>query len=322
MGVIDEGAIRHETERPDGTRLAVFESGIHDAGSVLLLDGVGCDGFIWRYLAPALATRTRVVHPHYRGHGESSWAGGETGGRYRRHAADGYGIDVLADDSLAVMDELGIDRAVLIGHSMGVQVALEMATRAPERVTGIVLVCGSYGRPLDTVYDSAMLGKVLPAARIMAEQFPEVLSGVMKRLLPTELGWWMARLLEVDGRLVTRDDMLAYLGHMAAIDPRIFLETLDAAGEHTAEAALPGLTMPSLVLGGERDGFTPYWVSEVMARRLGNAELQLLRGGTHTASLEHRELVERLVTDFLDRRCPGVLEARPDTDDTLAQKQA
>jgi pimeloyl-ACP methyl ester carboxylesterase len=142
----------------DGTRLFWGLAGPHagdadPSGPVMVLnDGIGCDGFAWKYLQPHLAQRHRVLHWHYRGHGRSGLPN------------DSALIDVPAHarDLIALLDRHQIDRAVLVGHSMGTQVALEAYRLAPDRVEGLVLVCGSYGRVTATFHGSDMLKQVLP----------------------------------------------------------------------------------------------------------------------------------------------------------------
>ena len=107
---------------------------------ILLCDGIGCDGYVWRRLRPAL-TDCRVLHPHYRGHGRTAAPRDPT----RVAIAD------LADDMVAVLDDARVDQAVLCGHSMGVQVALETRRRHPGRGAGLILIFGAPGNPLRKV---------------------------------------------------------------------------------------------------------------------------------------------------------------------------
>src|SRR5215471_6899276 len=110
------------TSAADGTRLFY---GVRGSGrGLVLLDGIGCDGWAWIHIQPHLALRHRVLHGHYRGHGRS---GPVTN-------LDDTGIEVLADDVLRVMNEAGLGRSVLVAHSMGTQVALEVYRHHPDRV--------------------------------------------------------------------------------------------------------------------------------------------------------------------------------------------
>ena len=113
---------------------------------VLLCDGIGCDGYVWRYVRQDLSDRFGL-HPHYRGHGRTAAP---------RDPAR-VTIEDLADDVASVLDDALVEGAILIGHSMGVQVALETYRRYRGRVAGLVLVCGAPSHPLRTFRGSATL---------------------------------------------------------------------------------------------------------------------------------------------------------------------
>lgn len=281
-----------ETHAADGTRLFYEVSGARaGAPGALLCDGIGCDGFVWKYLRPALDPSFRVVHGHYRGHGRSGNA----------PDFDRYTMADNVADMLHVADEGGFGSGLVFGHSMGVQLSLEVALTAPERVTGLVLMCGSFGRPLDTFHDHTLLKLALPLAKRIVRRISPALRPVLERLMPTDIGWFLAQLSEVDGRLLKREDFIPYLEHLSRMDPEIFLHMLGEAAKHSTESRLGEVDVPVLIIGGERDKFTPFWVSEVMADRLPRAELHMLRGGTHTAPLEQIELTWLLIQDWMER---------------------
>src|SRR5262245_50116522 len=89
-------------------RLLGPESPGQGSAPLVLSDGIGCDGFVWKYLERALATEQPILHWHYRGHGRTP----EPRDRRRVAVAD------LADDLTSVMDAAGLEHAVLAGHSM------------------------------------------------------------------------------------------------------------------------------------------------------------------------------------------------------------
>src|SRR6188472_4074314 len=98
---------RYAASPCDGTRLFYSDEDHGDPRTpVVMCDGIGCDGYVWRYLRASLAPR-RTLHTHYRGHGRS---------QPPRDLAR-VTIEDLADDVVAVLDHAGISRAVLIGHS-------------------------------------------------------------------------------------------------------------------------------------------------------------------------------------------------------------
>jgi pimeloyl-ACP methyl ester carboxylesterase len=267
---------------------------------VLLCDGIGCDGYVWRYLRQDLSDRFGL-HPHYRGHGRTSAPRDPTR----------VTIEDLADDMASVLDDAQVDRAVLIGHSMGVQVALETYRRHRDRLAGLVLVCGAPSHPLKTFRGSAALEEILPVVQRWIHRVPGVINRVTRTLLPTRLAYEVASRLEIRRELVEPRDFMPYLEGMSKIDSRLFVAMLSAAGQHSAEDLLPEISLPVLVIAGERDGFTPPERSRAMAAAIPGAELLEIPQASHTAPIERPNLVDNSVRDFLVRRVDAPVGSPP-----------
>jgi pimeloyl-ACP methyl ester carboxylesterase len=208
----------------------------------------------------------------------------------------------LADDVASVLDDALVDRTVLIGHSMGVQVALETYRRHPDRVQGLVLVCGAPSHPLKTFKGSAVLEDLLPTVERWIHKAPGVLNRLTRTLLPTRLAYEVASRLEIRRELVEPRDFMPYLEGMSRIDVRLFVAMLSSAGQHSAEDLLPQVKIPTLVIAGERDGFTPPERSRAMAEAIPAAELLEIEQASHTAPIERPHLVDSTIRDFLARR--------------------
>lgn len=275
----------------DGTRIFWEEWG-EGAPAVVLCDGIGCAGYIWARLAPDLARRQRTLHFHYRGHGRSE----------RPLDPERVTLDDCVEDLLAVLDAAGVRAAVLAGHSMGVQVVLEAWRRAPERVQGLVLACGSFGRPLDTFHDSPALSAIFPALRAAVLAYPELARLAFRTVLPSRLALAVGWQIEVNRQLLRPEHLRRYLDDLAEVDPTVFVRTLASAAAHDAWPTLGGIAVPTLVVAGEKDGFTPMWLSERMWQAIPGADLLVLPAGTHTGLLEHPELVALRLEKFLAER--------------------
>jgi pimeloyl-ACP methyl ester carboxylesterase len=266
----------------------------------VLTDGIGCAGYVWRRLAPQLARGRRVIHWNYRGHGRSDPP---------RDLASAT-VAACVDDLLAVLDAAGEERAVLAGHSMGVQVVLEAHRRAPARVAGLVLVCGAPGRVLDTFHDSPVLKTVFPLARAIFDRWPSVAASGFRAVVRSEVAMAYALAFEVNRSLVRREDLEAYFDDLSRVSAPVFVRLLESAASHDASDHLPAIRVPTLVLAGERDGFTPMRLSVAMHEAIPGSELVVLPGGTHVGPVEHPALVSRKVRAFLAERCP-VERSRP-----------
>jgi pimeloyl-ACP methyl ester carboxylesterase len=191
-----------------------------------------------------------------------------------------------------VLDHLGIQRATLMGHSMGVQVILTAAHQHPERTVALVPMCGAFEKPLDTFQGSDVGSKLLPFLTGAALRYQVGLRKLWQRWVPTELAYQLAVATEINPKMIRRDDFLPYLTHMARLDPLVFLAFLQSAAHHSAREWLPQLQIPALVVAGLRDHFTPGRLQAELVQLLPDAELLEIPGGSHTAPLELPELIE------------------------------
>ena len=280
---VDETPIFYEISGPDSTPRCT---------ALVFVDGIGCDGYVWKYLRQDLAGDRLLIHLHYRGHGRSPLP----------RDPHRIGIPDLADDLAAVLADAGVGRAVLCGHSMGVQVVLETYRRHPDLVRALLLLCGAPENPLKTFRGQRGAEVLLPRVRRAVERAPRLINRAARVLLPTRLAYSLAARLEINGELLSLADFMPYLRGLSRVEVPFFLSMLAAAGEHSAVDLLPQVGVPALVVAGERDGFTPPELSRAMAAAIPGAELFVVSDGSHTAPLERPAEVGRTVRDFLDRR--------------------
>ena len=275
----------------DGTRL-FYEVLGQGEPPVVLTDGIGCDGFAWRYLGPRLAQHHRVVHWHFRGHGRSG------------PPLDGerLSIEDLAGDLRSICDELDVVRPVIAAHSMGVQVALEYYRQNPDGVAALVLMCGTFGRITTTFHGSDLLDQVLPGLIRGTRMFPGVARAVWGRV-PAAMAFRVACAgRELDGERIQGEDFQRYWDHATLMDPDVFLRMLQRAGQHDARGFLPDVDVPTLVVAAEHDTFTPMALAEEMAATIPNAELEVIEEASHAAPVEQPDRIAERVEDFLSSR--------------------
>ena len=280
----------------DGTRLRAWTNdpeGVIDGPTVVLCNGLGTNAYAW----PALldpGCGVRVVSWNHRG------VGGSERPRDRSHCR----IEDVVDDGLSVMDHFGIDRAVLMGWSIGVNTMFELALRHPERVSGLFAVAGVPGDTFATML--APLRVPRPLARLLtvnaaraAKQAGCLLSPGASRLPVGPLT--IAALSHSGFMLPVRDP------EMAALAVREFLSTpLDwyfhlalRTSEH-ARVSLRHLTVPVTFVAGTYDLLAGARDMASAAARVPGATYHELPG-THFLSLEHPDEVHRLLLELLER---------------------
>jgi pimeloyl-ACP methyl ester carboxylesterase len=283
------------TESFDLTRLHYTISGDGPV-DFLLCDGIGCDGFIWPYLTPYLQEIGRVIHLHMRGHGESE----------EPRDPQAVTMEDLVRDWSLVLDEQqeGTYQRPLfaLGHSMGVQVCLELRRQHPElQWRGLVLMCGTFEHTSSHFHGTQMLERALPLLRKAADLGGNALQRVWTRMTRMPLTVHIARLTEMNADLTRKRDIERYLNHLGRMNPKTFLAMLTSATNHSARTSLSELETPMLIIGGERDHFTPAILSQEMAAMLPDSELYIVPEGTHAAPIENTIEVNQRVRRFIQK---------------------
>ncbi len=281
-------------EAVDGTRLYTHTKPCSKKGqaavTAVLCDGLCCDGFIYKYLWKDLAPFCSLAHFHYRGHGRSELP----------HDPELIDVPALTDDLLKVIAALNATDVVLVGHSLGTQVALEAYRRRPDLIRGLILICGSFGRVTHTFKGTNLLANVLPDLIDWATRHPKFARGLWARV-PVNAALRVAGLIgDINIRAVRVEDVAPYFQHVVHVDFEMFLRMLKSAGEHSAEDVLPHIRVPTLVIAGQRDTITPADLSRAMQQAIPDAQLCMIPEGTHIAPLEHRSLVADAIGRFLN----------------------
>jgi pimeloyl-ACP methyl ester carboxylesterase len=121
--------VRHDYVDVNGLRTHVALAGAEDRPPIVLVHGWPQNWWSWRHVIPQLADRFRVIAPDLRGHG------------WTEAPADGYEKAQLAADVLGLLDALGIDRVVWVGHDWGGFAGLLAALGSPERIERMLMLC-------------------------------------------------------------------------------------------------------------------------------------------------------------------------------------
>lgn len=280
----------HRVESFDGTELAYHAVG--EGPPILLANGLGGSWKAWTHQIDYFRDRYRFVSWDYRG-------------LYRSKPPpdrDAIDIEDHAEDALRVMDDAGIEQTAVFGWSMGVQVALELFRRAPDRVRLLVLVNGVAGAPWESAFNVPQLGAMIPHALGLIRTMPAVAQSVTERVVgwPETVTW--AKRVGLAGQTLDEEIFQQLASSFAELDMDLYVHTLQRLGEHDARDVLEELDVPVLVIAGDRDLFTPRAAMEAMVDQVRGAELLVVPGGTHYVAVEYPELVNLRIEKFLRER--------------------
>jgi pimeloyl-ACP methyl ester carboxylesterase len=287
-------AVEKSLEGSDGTTIAYHDVG---QGHAMLVSNALVGSFgVWRHLCGFFADRLRILTWDYRGLYGSGVP--RNPGRLR--------VQDHVEDAVAVLGREGVGSLVLMGWSMGVQINFEILRRLGDAVRAMIIVCGTYGRPLETAFNWKGTSMVFPvAARVLARR-PGAVSWMGRRISawPWLLAW--ARSVGLVGSSLDEELFLDLARDFGGLDARLYTQIFKELGRHDATDMLAQVRVPTLIIAGEVDPFIPRRVAEKMARRIPGAELTMVPGGTHFVPVEHPELVNLRIEKFLCDR--GLLE--------------
>jgi pimeloyl-ACP methyl ester carboxylesterase len=275
--------------------IAYYQAGSH--GPVLVLaNGLGGPVSAFRHQVEHFRHRYRVVTWDYRGlYGSRS-----------ESSIERVDVNAHAEDLERVLDALEVENAIFVGWSMGVQVVLELVTRAPSRASHLVLMNGAHQRPFASVRlpgASRWLSPLVSGAHENAALVSRVVERVARSRRAAN---WVRRLRIVNPRFET-DDLLALAEEFTTIDFEVYFRTLRALNDHASLTSLAHVRAPSLVVAGARDLILPPSAARELANRLPRAELFVVPEGTHYAPAEFPELVNRRIDAFLSAHGRGPL---------------
>ena len=274
----------HFVDVEDGGRIHVVERGRGPA--LVLLHGIMLSSALWVHQLRDLADHHRVIAVDLRGHGQSL------------PGSAGSGIGILASDVAAVLDALGVEDAVLVGHSMGGMVALQLAVELPpaerrRRLAGIVLTSTTAG-PFASLPGWAGVvrttGPVTARALLVAERWGA------KALPSRDLRWWLVRLgFGADAPAA----QVRFVEAMHRGTPsRTLADLIPSLAVFDLSTRLGSLDLPVLVVVGSHDKLTAPRLARRMAAALPEASLVELPRCGHMPMLERRHEFSRLVDEF------------------------
>jgi 3-oxoadipate enol-lactonase len=247
--------------RPDRVRLNYELHG--DGPPLILLEGLGGDIPGWRRNIPTLAKELLVIAYDFRGNGDSD------------EPPAACTMAAFVDDTVALLDHLGIDRAHVYGQSFGGMVAQEMALTTRQRVRTLILAATHTGPASAVPARDAKVPKGQPWRSLYSPGFPDA-----------------------HPEHVAEDLRIGAAQPKHPVGGR---RQWEAMQDFDSFDRLPSLEVPTLVLHGTEDLVIAPGNAEILARRIPGAELVWLEGAGHLYHSEQADEADAAVLDFVRR---------------------
>jgi 3-oxoadipate enol-lactonase len=242
--------------------------GRSDAPVLVLAGSVGSLPSMWNPQLAAFAADFRVVRLTHLGHGPGAPPPGP------------YSIDGLADDALALLDDLGVESFAWCGLSLGAMVGMAVAAAVPHRVRRLALCCSLVQQDQPDAWRQR-------AATVRAEGLPAIADLVIAR--------WFTPAFAAE-----RPDLVRRLREtFVGLPAEGYAACCDAISELDLVPLLGRISAPTLVLAGADDPAVPREQSERTAAGIDGARLAVVPAAAHLATVEQPRQTTRILLDHL-----------------------
>ena len=265
----DAAADGNFLERPDGARIHYTVTGSGEP--MLLVHGYPLSEELFSKNRDALAATYQVITPTLRGYGMSEAPSSDAT------------IETYANDMLALMDELGVQQAIIGGMSMGGPIVFEMYRQAPERFKGLILIdtiAAPAGAPEAGLWNGV--------AELVQSESPSALVPVL-----------IKDMLSGDTR-VNKPDQVAFLSNIieqASVNGDV-AGAKALANRPDSQPTLASITVPTLILVGLEDSLYPVAVAQGMGDAIVNSSVVVLDGAAHAAIYEAADQANQAILDW------------------------
>ncbi len=238
------------------------------SGTVVFAGSLGSTLEMWEPQVETLSRYLTVVRYDTRGHGRSAVPAGP------------YCIDDLADDLLALLDRLDLEKANIVGLSLGGMTAMRLAARNPDRVDRLALLC-----------TSAMLGP----AQSWRDRADTVLAGGTSAVADAVVRRWFT-----PGFAARHEPIIDLHREMIASTPPVgYAGCCQAIADMDLRDDLRAISAPTLAIAGLQDLATPPAQLQAIADGIAGSRLEVIDGGAHLVSAEQPDLANRYLLNFL-----------------------
>jgi non-heme chloroperoxidase len=265
-----------------------------DANKPVLIFNYGlvCSNHHWKYQIEYFDNKEYQILLHdYRGHFQSSG----------NQDLEKITFQQMAKDISDMCAFLKIEKAIMLGHSMGVNICLQLAKDYPELVSEMVLISGTFMPVKDIMFDTNIMEFLTPLAMAGLEKYPEF----MKKIWSTGgINPLVKEIIHTTGfnrQKVSKEFIEIYLNRMGQLGVDMFFQLFKEMTRQNITSSLGQMKIPTLIMGGHNDNVIPNHLQRTLASLIPNAETYFLKTGSHVPQADFPELLNERIELFIEQ---------------------
>jgi pimeloyl-ACP methyl ester carboxylesterase len=278
----------------DGLKLFYRRNFIDNKPSKIILfnNGLVCSEQHFILLSEQLGQRGFGVILHdYRGHFNSEG----------KAALSQITFDHIVNDVTDLLDHLEIEYChSVIGHSMGVNICLELVERFPERFKNTILISGTALPVKDIMFGTNIMEIMSPYLLLALEAYPDIFNLLWSS---SKYNWPVKKIVQYSGFNPGQVDFSyvdQYVNKLTLLGPEIFFQLFEQLSQHDILSRLHSVKTPALIIGGDKDKVIPWYLQTLLKTQLVNSQLYMLKNGSHVPQIDFPELTLERILSFWD----------------------
>ncbi len=254
--------------------LAYDDFGPKTGVPVVFIHGFPFSREMWIPQIDVLKERYRLITYDVRGHGKTGVGDGQ------------YSIEYFVDDLIALLDHLKVEKAVVIGLSMGGYIALRAIERHPERFLALVL-CDTRS---EADGNEAKTKRAMQAKAVKKEGTKSFAEGFLNAVFYEKSFTTNPQAVQTIRRIIEETSPIGIAGTLIAL-----------AARTDTTSALSSIKVPTLILVGEHDAITPPSAAKSLNEKIAGSELHVIPNAAHMSNMENAAEFNKHLLDFLKK---------------------
>lgn len=254
--------------------------------------GLVCSNHHWKYQVEYFDEKGFQILLHdYRGHFQSSGA----------QNIKKLTFPQMAKDIKGICDFLKIKKAFMLGHSMGVNITLQIAKDYPELVQGMVLISGTFMAVNDVMFDSNIMEFITPFCVAGLEKYPEVFKAIWTSTGMNPLVKHIIHTTGFNKAMVSKEFIEIYINRLGQLGPEVFFQLFSEMMKINISSSLESMQLPALIMGGLKDNVIPNHLQRTLANLLPLSESYYLPTGSHVPQADFPDLINQRIELFISK---------------------